>query len=175
MNLRKCILAAAGACLPALAAAAGPQLQLPAFEQLQQSATDSVNLSIGPGTLGLAAHLMADSGADDAGFARLVKGLKGVYIRSYEFPRDGAYPAEALEAVRRQLSGPDWTPVTRVRSHGDGEQVDIFVCLVHEHMEGLALIASEPRKFTILNVVGSFDLRQLATLEHQFGLPALGR
>jgi hypothetical protein len=175
MSPRKCLLAAAIGCLPALAAAAGPQLQLPEFANLQQLATDSVNLSIGPGTLGLAARLLKDSDSKDEGFARLAQGLKGVYIRSYEFATDAAYPSEAVEAVRRQLTAPDWTPVTRVKSQREGQQVDIFVCLVHERMEGLALIASEPRRFTILNVVGSFDLRQLATLEQKFGLPPLGR
>jgi hypothetical protein len=175
MSLRTCILAGAAACLPAVTLAAGPQLELPAFEHLQQRATDAVNLSFGPSTLGLASHLLQDSDPADAGFAQLVRGLKGVYIRSYEFAADDAYPTEAVEAVRRQLAAPDWTRVTQVRSHGDGEQVDIYVCLVHGKMEGLALIASDHRRFTILNVVGSFDLRQLATLEHQFGLPALGR
>jgi hypothetical protein len=38
---------------------------------------------------------------------------------------------------------------------------------------GLALIASEPREFTIVNIVGSIDLAKLHKLEGQFGVPKL--
>ena len=38
---------------------------------------------------------------------------------------------------------------------------------------GLALIASEPRQFTIVNIVGAIDLDKLHKLEGQFGVPKL--
>jgi hypothetical protein len=36
---------------------------------------------------------------------------------------------------------------------------------------GLALIASEPRQFTLVNIVGAIDLDKLHRLEGQFGVP----
>jgi hypothetical protein len=38
---------------------------------------------------------------------------------------------------------------------------------------GLALIASEPREITIVNIVGAIDLDKLHKLEGQFGVPKL--
>jgi hypothetical protein len=38
---------------------------------------------------------------------------------------------------------------------------------------GLALIASEPRQFTIVNIIGAIDLDKLHKLEGQFGVPKL--
>jgi hypothetical protein len=38
---------------------------------------------------------------------------------------------------------------------------------------GLAIIASEPREFTIVNIVGAVDLEKLRQLEGQFGIPKL--
>jgi len=35
------------------------------------------------------------------------------------------------------------------------------------------LIASEPRQFTIVNIVGAIDLDKLHKLEGQFGVPKL--
>jgi hypothetical protein len=38
---------------------------------------------------------------------------------------------------------------------------------------GLAIISSEPREFTIVNIVGSIDLQKLHRLEGQLGIPKL--
>ena len=40
---------------------------------------------------------------------------------------------------------------------------------------GLAVIASEPREFTIVNIVGSIDIDKLAKLEGQFGIPRVSQ
>jgi Domain of unknown function (DUF4252) len=176
MSLPKRTLALIAACLPVVALASGPQLKLPAFSHLQHLATDSVDISLGPGALGLAARLLAHDDSPDAQDAQtreLLRGLKGIYIRSYEFSGDDLYPAADIDAVREQLSGPEWSPLTQLRTERDGEKVDVFVCMTHDKVSGLAVIASDRRNFTIVNVVGSFDLRQLGKLSQHFGLPHL--
>jgi hypothetical protein len=40
--------------------------------------------------------------------------------------------------------------------------------------QGFALIASEPREFTIINIVGSISLDDLPKLEEQLHLPKVG-
>jgi hypothetical protein len=35
------------------------------------------------------------------------------------------------------------------------------------------VIASEPREFTIVNIVGSIDLDKISQLEGQFGIPKM--
>jgi hypothetical protein len=35
------------------------------------------------------------------------------------------------------------------------------------------IIASEPREFTVVNIVGSIDLQKLRRLEGRFGIPKL--
>lgn len=173
MSLPKRTLAVLAACLPVVVLASGPQLKLPAFSHLQQLATDSVDISLGPGALGLAAGLLAQADPADAPAREVVRGLKGIYIRSYEFSGDDMYRAADLDAVREQLSAPEWSPLTQVRTQRDGEKVDIFVCMTNDKVTGLAVIASDRRKFTIINVVGSLDLRQLGKLGQHFGLPHL--
>jgi hypothetical protein len=37
----------------------------------------------------------------------------------------------------------------------------------------MALVASEPRQFTIVNIVGSIDLKKLHQLEGRLGVPNL--
>jgi len=169
-------LALIAACLPVVGFASGPQLKLPAFNHLQHLATDSVDISLGPAALGLAARLAAQDDSPDAQDAQaraVLRGLKGVYIRSYEFSGDDMYPTADIDAVREQLSGPEWSRLTQVRTQRDGEKVDIFVCITNDKVSGLAVIASDRRNFTIVNVVGSLDLAQLGRLGQHFGLAHL--
>ncbi len=40
---------------------------------------------------------------------------------------------------------------------------------------GLAVIASEPREFTIVNIVGSIDIDKIGRLEGQFDIPQVSQ
>jgi predicted nucleotidyltransferase len=51
--------------------------------------------------------------------------------------------------------------------------VDIYIMIDNNQAIGLALIASEPRQFTIVNIIGAIDLDKLHKLEGQFGVPKL--
>jgi hypothetical protein len=42
-----------------------------------------------------------------------------------------------------------------------------------QQASGLALISSEPRAFTIVNIVGAIDLDRLRKLEGKVGIPKL--
>lgn len=175
MRLPARALALLAACLPGAAIASGPQLALPAFDHLQQLATSSVNISVGTGPLGLAAGVLGNAGAGDADLQQLIHGLKGVYVRSYEFAADDMYPIAEVDAVRAQLASGGWSPLTQVGSRRAGEQVDVYVCMTHDKVSGLALIASDHRRFAIVNVVGSIDPAQLARLAAHFGVAGLTR
>jgi hypothetical protein len=55
------------------------------------------------------------------------------------------------------------------------EDVDVYVRMVGDRIEGLAVVASEPREFTIVNIVGHIDIDKVAMLEGQFGIPKVNR
>jgi hypothetical protein len=59
------------------------------------------------------------------------------------------------------------------RSRKSQANVDIYIMVANNQATGLALIASEPRQFTIVNIVGAIDLDKLHKLEGQFGVPKL--
>jgi hypothetical protein len=59
------------------------------------------------------------------------------------------------------------------RSRKTHANVDIYVMLDKNQAIGLAVIASEPRQFTIVNIVGAIDLDKLHKLEGQLGVPKL--
>jgi hypothetical protein len=57
-------------------------------------------------------------------------------------------------------------------AHHQGN-VDIYISMSGGKANGLAIIASGPRDFTIVNIVGSIDLQKLHQLQGKFGIPAL--
>jgi len=169
-------LLAASACLPLTCLAGDPELKLPAFEHLQAVATESVNVTLGAGPLALA-RLALDSGTDDRDTAELreiLQGLKSVNVRSFQFARDHMYSAADLQGLHAQLADSGWSALAQVRQHHDSDQdVDIFVSTDHEKINGITLLVSAPRSFTVVNVVGSIDPAKLAKLQGKLGLPSL--
>jgi hypothetical protein len=156
--------------------AAGTQnrglLRLPEFAGLSEKASESVNVTFGPELLGLAARFLGTDDPESAAEKKLVSSLTGVYVRNYTFDKDFAYPKADVDAVRRQLSAPGWTRMVETRSRKENTDVDVYMLIENGRAQGLAVIASEPREFTIVNIVGSIDLEQLHDLQ-KLGVPDL--
>jgi hypothetical protein len=160
--------------LPSLVlAASNPRLVLPDFKGLADKATESVSITMDPSLLGLATRFMDSGNAQDAAAIDVIKGLRGIYVRSYTFDRDGAYRPSDVDEIRKQLAAPGWSRVVETHSKKTHADVDIYLMTEGKQVLGLALIASEAREFTIVNIVGAIDLDKLHKLEGQFGVPKL--
>jgi hypothetical protein len=160
--------------VPPLAwAAPNPRLVLPDFAALAQKATQAVTITLDPGLLSLAARFLDGNDPQDAATREIIKGLQGIYVRSYTFDRDSAYRQEDIDAVRKQLAAPGWNRLVETHSKRTQANVDIYIMLDNNQAIGLAVIASEARQFTIVNIVGAIDLEKLHKLEGQFGVPKL--
>lgn len=154
-------------------AAPAAQLQLPNFDALADKATETVSITLDSTLLRLAAGFLDPNKPEDAAAKELISGLKGIYVKRYVFETDFAYPKADVDNVRKQLSGPGWQRLVEVRSRKEQADVDIYIAVDQNRATGLAIIASEPREFTIVNIVGSIDLEKLHQLEGQFGIPKL--
>jgi hypothetical protein len=157
--------------LCASALAAEGQLKLPEFDGLADKASEVVTITLDPALLGLAARFLDPAKPEDAAVREAIAGIKGIYVRKYSFDQDFVYPQADVEGVRKQLSAPGWQRLVEVRSRKEQQKVDIYLLVEQERANGLAIIASEPREFTIVNIVGSIDMKKLHELEGQFGIP----
>jgi hypothetical protein len=160
--------------LPGISTAgAGARLDLSDFKGLAEKAVESVDITLDPSLLAIAGRFLDGGDPQDAATKEVIKGLQGIYVRSFSFDADGAYQDSDLEAIRRQLAAPGWSRLVQTRSRTAHTAVDIFVMKASDKAVGLALIASEPREFTIVNIVGAIDLDKLRRLEGQFGIPKI--
>jgi hypothetical protein len=138
---------------------------------------DSVDVTIDGFLLRIASKFARADGDDpDAvAAAEFLQGLKSVRVRNFTFDSDDAYSRADIDSVRKQLSGPEWSQLVQVRRREPREDVDVYLCMDGDKIKGLAVIASEPREFTIVNIVGSIDIDKIGRLEHQFGIPSLSQ
>ncbi|HVF17811.1 MAG TPA: DUF4252 domain-containing protein [Steroidobacteraceae bacterium] len=152
---------------------AQPKLLLPEFNGLADKAAESVTITLDTALLGMAAKFLDPNNPEDAAAKEVLSGLQGIYVKSYTFDDDFVYPKADVDRVRKQLSAPGWSRLVEVRSRKEQADVDIYISVIGNKALGLAIIATEPREFTIVNIVGSVDLDKLHKLEGKFGVPKL--
>ncbi len=162
-------------CLPAGALGATDALvKLPSFDGLADRATDSVVITLDEPLLRMATRFLSADEAEDAEAIKILKGLRGIYVRSYTFRDSFVYPKDDIDVIRRKLSTSGWSQLVDVRSTKEKANVGIYVSLDDaKQANGLVIIATEPHTFTIVNIVGAIDLDQLKDIEGKFGVPKL--
>ena len=148
------------------------QLQMPDLSKLNVGAIDVVDVSVDQALLGLAAAFMSGA-TDDAEVKSLVSSLKGIYVKSFTYGKDGAYDPAVLEGVRRQLSGGQWSRLIASKSQAEGRDMAVYLWRNGDKPGGLAVLSVEPREVTVVNIVGTIDLEQLRGLQGKFGVPDL--
>jgi Domain of unknown function (DUF4252) len=156
-----------------LSVAQDARLDIGRIDGLASKAAETVEVSLDERLLRIAAKFLKQDDPDEAKVKELVSGLKGVYVRVFEFDNPGEYSQGDLEGLRSQLRAPAWTKIVGVRSRRDGENVDVHINYQGDNVMGLAIIAAEPKELTVVNIVGPIDLEKLSRLEGQFGIPKL--
>jgi hypothetical protein len=101
----------------------------------------------------------------------LIVGLKGIYVKSFEFKKTGEYTPADVDSFRAPLKNSDWERIVGVHSNEDGETVEVYLKNAAKGVGGLAIIASEPKQLTLVNIVGTIDLDTLSELGGHFGIP----
>jgi len=149
------------------------RLEIRNLDRLAGKAAEVVEVSLDEKLLQLAAKFLNSNNPDEAKVKELVSGLKGVYVRVFEFDKPGEYAASDIDALRSQLNSQAWTKIVGVRSKRDGQNVDVHLKYQGNNILGLTIIATEPKELTFVNIVGPIDLEKLSQLEGQFGIPKL--
>jgi hypothetical protein len=156
--------------------AAAQDIKIPAdVQKLSSKAKETVEVTMEGPMLRWAAKFLNAEDPEERQAARIVANLKGIYVRSFEFSKEGEYSAADVEALRSQVRVPGWTRVVGVRSETDGENVDVYFKLEDDKMAGIVVISAEPKELTFVSIVGPIDVDQLADLGGEFGIPKLNR
>jgi hypothetical protein len=149
------------------------RIQMSSLDHLAAKANQTVDVNVDGRLMRMAAKVFSDQDADEREIKKLVEGLKGIYVRSFEFDASGQYTDADIDSIRTQLRGPGWTRLVNVSSKKNGN-LEVYLLFQGEQVGGMAVLHNDEKELTVVNIVGPVDLDKLAQLEGQFGVPELG-
>ncbi len=153
---------------------AAQEIKMPAgLNKLAEKASEVVDVTLDESMLKLASRFLSKDDPDDAKIRNLVSGLKGIYVKVFEFENEGQYAPEDVEALRSQLRAPGWSRMVGVVSKKSRENAEIFLKMDGNKVGGLVILAAEPKELAVVNIVGNIDLDQLSELGGHFGVPEI--
>lgn len=164
-------LLAAVFCWPGLLFGQSARLNLDAIKHLADRADEVVDITLDSKVMQLASLFMDDDDPEEADVRKMVANLKSLVVRSYEFDEEGRCRPEDLAPIRDQLQGPGWSRLAGVTSRKRDGNVEIYMFIQGDNIEGLAILALEPRELTVVYLLGTIDMKLLAELDGHLGIP----
>ena len=149
------------------------KLQIDQLDSLANKASETVDVKLDEHLMQLTAKFFVSKDPDDAEIRDLIKGVKGIYVKSFTFEKEGEYSPAEIDSVMSQLRGGAWSKIIGVTSKKDGDNVEVYLNTAGDQINGLAVLSIEPKEFTVVNIVGPINLEKLVQLEGQFGVPYL--
>lgn len=142
------------------------------LERLAERATEAVDVNLDASMLQLASGFLSKRDPDEAHVKQIVSKLKGVYVRSFEFDKEGQYSRSDLESIRAQLKNPAWSRIVGVKSV-KGENSEVYLRKDGEKIGGLVVIAAEPKELTVVHIDGPINPEELSELSGHMGIPSM--
>ena len=146
----------------------------PVEKELAAKASNVTEVTLGKNMLGFAAKFMNGKDTDEASTRQLIEGLDGIYVREYEFDKEGEYSTDEIDKLRQYFETDEWTPIVREREKKGGESTDVMVKLVNGESHGMFILSAEPKELSIVLILGPIRMDQLGKLGGLGGLGALG-
>jgi uncharacterized protein DUF4252 len=144
------------------------RLRLDHLDRLAARATESVEITMNDVQVQFLRKLVSLGESERSKLKGLLSKLKGVYVRGYEFARDGEYSDSDIEEIRAQLRSPGWERIVEVRSRNKSDEV--FFMPRNDEIAGFAAVSTGPRKVCVINIVGPMDMDEMALLDREFHL-----
>jgi hypothetical protein len=151
------------------------RLQLNDLDKLEARATNTIDVTVDAKMLHIALPFLNSKKPKEAAIKDLIAGLKGIYVKVFEFDKEGEYSTADLDSVRTQLRAPNWSKMAGVKSRKGGENVEVYMMMTTggTQIGGIAVIATAPKQLTVVNIVGMIDLEKLIKLSGKFGIPSI--
>src|SRR5687767_13050433 len=83
-----------------------PRIQTSQLDALTARASQTVDVNIDERLMRMTAGFLSGKDDDERKVKELINGLKGIYVRSFEFEKEGQYSQADLESIRTQLRHP---------------------------------------------------------------------
>jgi hypothetical protein len=157
------------ALFPLVTLAQGAKVRMPDFASLADKAKESIEISLDGEDIQDVSTMMGGRGtASDPRFTEMLQGLRGIYVRMFEFDRPGQYSSRDIDSVIRQVERGGWKRLLYVRN--PDERMELWLREGGPD-GGLLVVVSEPLELVFINIVGKVDLETLRQLQGRMGVP----
>lgn len=154
--------------------AASVKSQMEALDRLAGRAEKAIDVTVDENLLGVVAGMFKNSkDPEKLKVHDALAGIKGIYVRVFEFADDGQWTEPDIASIRRQVGEPGWSRVVNISSRKDGQKVEVYLRALPGQVGGLLVLATQAKQLMIINMVGNVDLQKLASLQGQVGIPEL--
>ena len=150
------------------------RLRFERLNGLETRAEEVVEVNIDGKLLDLAKRVMVK--VDDPNSKKIgqaISGLKGIYVRVYNFAKENEYNVADVDEIRAQLDAPGWARLANVRSKKNNQKIDVFTMFTGDVMSGVAVVVSESKSIAVVNVIGPIDIDLLAELSGKLNIPKI--
>jgi hypothetical protein len=168
------VLGVVGFVVPAVAQNSQLPLPSPVEKELAAKASNVTEVTLGKNMLAFAAKFMSGKGQDEEATRRLIEGLDGIYVRDYEFDKEGQYSMDDIQKLRAYFETSDWSPIVRERDKKSGESTDVMMKVVNGETHGMFILDVEPKELSIVLILGPVKMEDLSKLGDIGGLGMLG-
>jgi hypothetical protein len=141
---------------------------------LENRAQDVVEVNIDGKLLDLAKRVMVKvNDPNSKKVAQAISGLKGIYVRVYNFEKENEYNITDIDEIRSQLNAPGWEKLANVRSKKNNQKVDVYTMFTGDQMSGVAVVVSDSKSIALINVIGPIDIDLLAEMSGKLNIPKI--
>lgn len=150
------------------------RLRFEKLNALETRARDVVEVNIDGKLLDLAKRVLVKvNDADSKKVGQAISGLKGIYVRVFNFENENEYNIADVEEIRSQLRSPGWEKLADVRSKKNNQKIDVFTMFTGDTMSGLAVVISEAKSVALVNVIGPIDIDLLVEMSGRLNIPKI--
>jgi hypothetical protein len=146
----------------------------PIEKELAARASNVTEVTLGKNMLGFASKVMNGKDRDETATKHLIEGLDGIYVRDYEFDKEGQFTPDEVDQLRKYFETSEWSPMVHERDRKNNESTDVMVKLVNGESHGMFILDVEPKELTIVLILGPIRMEELGELNGVAGLGALG-
>jgi len=158
----------------ALPLAAQEAFDFKTLDGLAVNAKNKTAVTLNADMLKLAAGFLREEREEEDAHSlkSLVKNLRAVYVREYEYEKTGQYNEADLAPLRAFLKAPRWNKVVEAKEGGETSEI-YMQALPGGQLAGVAIISIEPREVTVVFIDGVLNSSDVAALGGTMGIPDL--
>ncbi len=141
------------------------------WDKLAAKAKEKTLVALDGPALKLATQFLSETDKNQAKVRKIASDLTGIYVRAFEFEKEGEYNLADIELAVSKIKGPGWQRIVDVSEKN--ERAGVYVKTDGVKVQGLVVVAAEPKELAVVHVIGTIDPSQLKLLGGNFGIPKM--